>query len=124
VAIPNAGKINTYTSGCPKNQKRCWYKRGLPPPLGSKNVEFNCRSNNNKVIPAAKTGNERSKRKLEIIRLHRKTDICSKLIFFLVLAIVTIKLIDATTEDVPAVWSEKILKSTLELGWPQLLKGG
>ena len=23
---------------CPKNQKRCWYNTGSPPPAGSKNV--------------------------------------------------------------------------------------
>ena len=29
---PNPGKIKIYTSGWPKNQKRCWYKIGSPPP--------------------------------------------------------------------------------------------
>jgi len=28
--IPNAGIIRIYTSGCPKNQKRCWYNTGSP----------------------------------------------------------------------------------------------
>src|SRR5690606_10998393 len=28
---PIAGKTMIYTSGCPKNQKRCWYKIGDPP---------------------------------------------------------------------------------------------
>ena len=32
---PNAGNINMYTSGCPKNQNKCWYSIGSPPPAGS-----------------------------------------------------------------------------------------
>ena len=28
-----AGRINTYTSGWPRNQKRCCHNNGLPPPL-------------------------------------------------------------------------------------------
>jgi hypothetical protein len=35
--IPNPGKIKMYTSGCPKNQNRCWYRIWSPPPAGSKN---------------------------------------------------------------------------------------
>jgi hypothetical protein len=27
-----AGRRRTYTSGCPRNQKRCWKRRGLPDP--------------------------------------------------------------------------------------------
>jgi len=29
--IPNAGMIKTYTSGCPKNQNKCWKNIGSPP---------------------------------------------------------------------------------------------
>ena len=29
--IPKAGKRTMYTSGCPRNQKRCSYKTGDPP---------------------------------------------------------------------------------------------
>ncbi len=29
--IPSAGRRTIYTSGCPKNQKRCSYKTGDPP---------------------------------------------------------------------------------------------
>ena len=29
--MPNAGNNAMYTSGCPKNQNKCWYKIGLPP---------------------------------------------------------------------------------------------
>lgn len=58
--IPNPGRIKIYTSGCPKNQKRCWYKMGSPPPAGSKKVVFRLRSVSSIVIPAARTGSERS----------------------------------------------------------------
>ncbi|KAL1489874.1 hypothetical protein ABEB36_013802 [Hypothenemus hampei] len=43
--MPNPGRIRIYTSGCPKNQKRCWYRIGSPPNAGSKNEEFTLRSN-------------------------------------------------------------------------------
>ena len=38
--IPNPGKMRIYTSGCPKNQNKCWYRIGSPPPAGSKKVVF------------------------------------------------------------------------------------
>jgi len=85
---------------------------------------LSCRSNSNKVIPAANTGKDNSNKNLETINLHKNTDICSNLIFFFALPIVTIKLIEATTEEVPAVCKEKILKSTLELLCAHLLSGG
>ena len=47
-----------YTSGWPKNQKRCWYRIGSPPPAGSKKVVFRFRSVNSIVIPAARTGSD------------------------------------------------------------------
>ena len=47
-----------FTSGWPKNQKRCWYKTGSPPPAGSKKVVLKLRSVNNIVIAAAKTGKD------------------------------------------------------------------
>src|ERR1017187_876163 len=31
--IPMAGRINTYTSGCARNQNRCCHSNALPPPL-------------------------------------------------------------------------------------------
>ena len=29
--IPNAGNNTMYTSGCPKNQNKCWNNNGDPP---------------------------------------------------------------------------------------------
>lgn len=60
--IPNPGRIRMYTSGCPKNQKRCWYRIGSPPPAGSKKVVLRFRSVSSMVIPAANTGRERRSR--------------------------------------------------------------
>jgi hypothetical protein len=42
----------------PKNQKRCWYRIGSPPPAGSKKLVLKFLSVSNIVIPPAKTGNE------------------------------------------------------------------
>jgi len=60
--IPNPGKIKMYTSGCPKNQNRCWYKIGSPPPAGSKNEVFKFRSVKSIVIAPANTGRDNNKR--------------------------------------------------------------
>ena len=42
--MPNAGRIRMYTSGWPKNQKRCCQMMGSPPPAGSKKLVPNWRS--------------------------------------------------------------------------------
>ena len=67
---PNPGKIKIYTSGCPKNQNKCWYKIGSPPPEGSKKEVFKFRSVNNIVIAPAKTGNESNNKKAVIKTAH------------------------------------------------------
>jgi hypothetical protein len=51
-------KLTNITSGCPKNQKRCWYKTGSPPPAGSKKLVLKFLSVNSMVIPPAKTGSD------------------------------------------------------------------
>lgn len=47
-----------YTSGWPKNQNRCWYRIGSPPPAGSKNEVLRFRSVKSIVIAPARTGRE------------------------------------------------------------------
>lgn len=86
--IPNPGRIRIYTSGCPKNQKRCWYKIGFPPPAGSKKEVLKFRSVRSIVIAPASTGSlvirsidvmpkahiikgRRSKENLRVTRLHK-----------------------------------------------------
>jgi len=56
---PKTGKIITYTSGCPKNQKICWYIRTSPPPKTSKKHELKLRSMSTIDTPAARTGSIR-----------------------------------------------------------------
>lgn len=53
---PNVGNIKIYTSGWPKNQKRCWNNMVSPPYTNSKNVVCQCLSINNINIDAPKTG--------------------------------------------------------------------
>lgn len=59
---PNPGRIRIYTSGCPKNQNRCWNRTGSPPPDGSKKDVFRFRSVSSIVIAPARTGSDRSRR--------------------------------------------------------------
>ena len=110
---PNPGKIKIYTSGCPKNQNRCWYKIGSPPPEGSKKEVFKFRSVNNIVIAPAKTGNESNNKKAVIKTAH--TNKGSRSIYIpaeRILKIVLIKLTAPKIELAPAKCKEKIVKST------------
>lgn len=57
-----------YTSGCPKNQNRCWYRTGSPPPSGMKNDEFKFRSVSSIVMAPARTGRDSTSRTAVTIR--------------------------------------------------------
>jgi len=102
-----------YTSGCPKNQNKCWYKIGSPPPAGSKNEVLRLRSVNNIVIAPAKTGRDKSNR-IAVI----KTDQTNKGIRSIVipaariLITVVIKFTAPKIEEAPAICKEKIPIST------------
>jgi|ERR1043165_3030697 hypothetical protein len=111
--IPNPGRIRIYTSGCPKNQNRCWKRIGSPPPMGSKKLELILRSNNNMVIAPARTGKERSRR-IAVIKIDQgRRGVLLKLIFLgFIFKMVVIKLIAPMIEDPPAKWREKIVRST------------
>ncbi|BFG79958.1 hypothetical protein PTKU46_79920 [Paraburkholderia terrae] len=54
--IPNAGRIMMYTSGCPKNQRICWYITGSPPPLALKRDVPKWQSNSSIVMAPSSTG--------------------------------------------------------------------
>lgn len=101
--IPNPGKIKIYTSGCPKNQNRCWKRIGSPPPVGSKKVVFMFRSVSNIVIAPARTGKDRSSkivvRKIDQTNKGSRSIVIPGLRIFI---IVVIKLMDAIIEDAPA----------------------
>lgn len=101
--IPKPGRIRIYTSGCPKNQKRCWYRIGSPPPAGSKKVVFKFRSVKSIVMPAARTGRDNNRRTAVIstAQTNRGVWYCEIAGGF-ILIIVVIKLIAPKIEDTPA----------------------
>jgi len=124
--IPNPGRIKIYTSGCPKNQNKCWYKIGSPPPAGSKKDVLKFRSVNSIVIAPANTGRESNNKKAVIKTDHTNNGIFSNDIDFdRMLIIVVMKLIAPKMEETPAKCKDKILKSTAPPGWAILCdKGG
>ena len=101
------------TSGWPKNQKRCWYKIGSPPPDGLKKELLKFLSVSSIVIAAAKTGSDNNNKKAVIKTAHTNKGV--KFIFIpgtLILNIVTIKLIAPNRDETPARCKLKIAKST------------
>ena len=102
-----------YTSGCPKNQNRCWYKIGSPPPAGSKNEVFKLRSVSNIVIAPAKTGKDNKSKIAVITTDHTKRGMRSIVIPLVrILMVVVMKFTAPKIEETPAKCSEKIAKST------------
>lgn len=100
---PNPGRIRIYTSGWPKNQKRCWNRIGSPPPIGSKKDVLQFRSIMSIVRAPARTGRARIKR-ITVIR----TDQINSGIFSVgipsirLLRIVVVKLIAPKRDETPA----------------------
>lgn len=92
-----------YTSGWPKNQNRCWYRIGSPPPAGSKNVVFRLRSVSSIVMAPARTGRDSSSRSAVMNTDHTNRGIRTKLSSFLRMFItVVMKLIAPKIEEAPA----------------------
>ena len=123
---PNAGKIRIYTSGCPKNQNKCWYKIGSPPPAGSKKEVLKLRSVNNIVIAPANTGTANKSKKAVTKIDHTNKGIryilCPGLRMF---RMVEIKLTAPKIEDAPDKCKLNIAKSTAPPEWLCIeLKGG
>jgi hypothetical protein len=86
---------------------------GSPPPAGSKNDVLKFRSVKSIVIAPAKTGNDNSSRIAVIITDHTNKGIRSKFIMLgRMFRIVVIKLIAPKMEEIPAIWREKIVRST------------
>lgn len=124
--IPNAGRIRIYTSGCPKNQNKCIYKTGSPPPAGSKNEVLKFRSVSNIVIAAANTGSD-SKSRITVTKIAHANRGTRSIITPLcrILKVVDIKLIAPRIEEIPAKCSEKMARSTDGPEWAVLpAKGG
>ncbi len=101
--IPKPGRIRMYTSGCPKNQNRCWYRIGSPPPAGSKNDVFRFRSVSSIVIAPANTGRDNSSSTAVISTAQTNRGIRSMVIPCVrMLITVVMKLIAPRIDDAPA----------------------
>lgn len=124
--IPKAGRIKIYTSGWPKNQNKCWYKIGSPPPAGSKKEVFKLRSVRSIVIAPAKTGKDNNKRMAVKNTDQTKRGIRSKVIpLDRILITVVIKLTAPRIDETPAKCREKIPISTDAPAWAiPAAKGG
>lgn len=123
--MPNPGRIKMYTSGCPKNQNKCWNKIGSPPPQGSKNEVLRFRSVRSMVIAAAKTGRARRSIIAVIMTDQTKSGILNiGMEAGFILMQVVIKLIAPRIDEAPARCSEKIAKSTDGPEWTMLLESG
>jgi len=111
--IPKPGRIKMYTSGCPKNQNKCWYKIGSPPPAGSKKDVFKLRSVKSMVIAPARTGKDKSSKIAVKNTDHTNRGVRSHVIPTVrILIIVVIKLIAPKIDETPARCRLKIDKST------------
>ena len=123
--IPKPGRIMIYTSGCPKNQNKCWNRTGSPPPSGLKKEVPKLRSVNSIVIAPPKTGKE-SNNKNEVINIAQP----NKGILWMVIPgarmfrIVVMKFTAPRIDDAPARWRAKIAISTEASGCPAILESG
>ncbi|MRB67368.1 hypothetical protein GH825_28635 [Bacillus thuringiensis] len=115
-----------YTSGWPKNQNRCWYRTGSPPPAGSKKDVFKFRSVRSIVSPPARTGIERRRRTAVSFTLQtNKGTRSNRRPLYRIFITVVIKLIEARIEDTPDKWRAKIAKSMHGPAWAILeARGG
>lgn len=110
---PKPGRIRMYTSGWPKNQNRCWYRMGSPPPAGSKNDVFRFRSVRSIVMAPARTGRDSRRRIVVTISDHTNSGMRSaEQPLGRIFRAVVIKLIDPRIEDTPARCKEKMARST------------
>ena len=123
--MPKPGKIKIYTSGCPKNQNKCWNKTGSPPVWASKKAVPKFLSVNNIVIAPAKTGRERSNKKaVTNIDQANKGILCKVMPGVLIFKIVVIKLIAPKIDEAPAMCKLKIARSIAGPGCPVLEDNG
>ena len=107
-----------YTSGWPKNQKRCWYKIGSPPPATSKKDVLKFLSVNTIVIAPAKTGKDNSNRTAVTTTAQpNKANLCNLIPGLLMFNIVVMKFIAPNKLLTPARCNAKIAKSTLGPLW-------
>src|ERR1700712_2600065 len=108
-------KRPTYvTSGCPKNQKRCWYNIGSPPPASSKNDVLKFLSVKTIVIAPAKTGKDKSSKTAVTTTAHpNKANLCNLIPGLLMFSMVVIKFMAPNKLLIPERCKANIAKSTL-----------
>lgn len=110
---PNPGRIRIYTSGWPKNQNRCWYRTGSPPPAGSKKLVLRFRSVSSIVIPPARTGRDSRRRIVVTTKDQTNRGIRSAAQpLGRILRAVVMKLMEPRIDETPARWREKMARST------------
>lgn len=123
--MPNPGRIRIYTSGCPKNQNKCWNRIGSPPPAGSKKVVFRFRSVRSIVMAPANTGRDITNRNAVMATDHTNRGIRSnEQALCRILIIVERKLIEERIDEMPARWREKMARSTDGPAWAIFLESG
>src|SRR6185437_6944071 len=123
--MPKPGTIRMYTSGCPKNQNRCWNSSGSPPPSGAKNVVPKLRSVSSIVMAPARTGSDNNSRNAVTRTDHANSGIlCIVMPGARMLKMVVMKLMAPRMEDAPDRWMARMTRSTAGPGWPDSEKGG
>lgn len=123
--IPNPGRMRMYTSGCPKNQNRCWNSTGSPPPPGSKKVVFRFRSVSSIVMAAASTGSASRSITAVINTDHTNKGMLNIGIDLgFILMHVVMKLIAPRMDEAPAKCREKIARSTEGPEWTRFPERG
>src|ERR1700681_2151577 len=122
--MPKPGRIRMYTSGCPKNQNRCWNSTGSPPPSAEKKGVPKLRSVSSMVIAPASTGSASSSRNT-VTRIDQTNSgiLCKVMPGARILKIVVMKLMAPRIEEAPARWIDRIAKSTAGPGWPEVDSG-
>ena len=115
--MPNDGRINTYTSGCPKIQNRCCHRSGSAPAATSKNCAPNTRWKLSKKRATVITGIAKSSRNCTTVIIHVKIGIfMSVMPGARMLSTVTMRLMAPVSEAIPAIWRPSAQKSTPWLG--------
>jgi len=94
----------------PKNQNKCWYKTGSPPPLTSKKLVLKFLSVSTIVIPPANTGSE-SNSNIAVTNIAQPNNgnLCNFCPGALMFIIVVMKFIAPNIDEIPAKCKEKII---------------
>jgi hypothetical protein len=117
-AYSNIKRLIILTSGCPKNQNRCWNNIGSPPPATSKNEVLKFLSVNIIVIPPANTGKDNNNNMAVITTAHpNRANLCNFIPGVLIFAIVVMKFIAPNKLLTPDRCKANIAKSTLGPLW-------